>query len=560
MTQFTNCVVRSRDNLVSDVRSSAEDVSGMWNKFSRLFAGFCLGCLAATGALANPQGPNVVAGQAGFANPAPNVLNVTNSPGAIINWQAFGINPNEVTRFIQQSGASAVLNRVVGQDPSAVLGQLLSNGRVFLINPNGIVFGPSAVVDTAGLVASSLNITNEDFLSGTYRFTGDGDSGSVENQGLIKAGANGDVFLIAPSIENSGIIESDGGDLVLAAGRSVLLTSLDAVGVTFEVQAPEDAAVNLGQLLSAGGAAAIFAGTLRHSGDINVDAVSVDEYGQVLLFAQTDISVEAGASISASAGRIALTANRVVIAGTIDASADNDSGGTVEIDGKGWVALGGNIDASGTTGGTINVNAGGLSLAEQMLAQGSSGRGGDININATGQTTETSTSFIDVSGASGGAISHIAEQQITTSGTYLAVGDSGNGGTIDVSATATKILSSTFDASGETGGGRVRLGGEFQGGKDLNEDDLSNAATLVATDATDIRADALGVDGNGGEVIIWSTTRKRCFSAGSRRDRVATVATGDSLRSPPPAPSPITARWRPGELIVPVRCCSIRKT
>ena len=148
---------------------------------------------------ANPQGPNVVAGEAGFANPAAHILNITNSPGAIINWQSFGIAPSEVTRFTQNNAASAVLNRVVGQNPSAILGQLMSNGRVFLINPNGIVFGPNSVVDTAGLVASTLNMTDEDFRTGNYRFEGDENSGAIRNQGLIKAGDNGSVFLIAPS-------------------------------------------------------------------------------------------------------------------------------------------------------------------------------------------------------------------------------------------------------------------------------------------------------------------------------------------------------------------------
>jgi len=100
---------------------------------------------------ANPQGPQVVNGQADFSNPNPQTLHVTNSPNAIINWQGFSIQQHEVTRFIQQSANSAVLNRVTGPDPSNLLGQLLSNGRVFLINPHGMVFGPNCVIDTAGL-------------------------------------------------------------------------------------------------------------------------------------------------------------------------------------------------------------------------------------------------------------------------------------------------------------------------------------------------------------------------------------------------------------------------
>jgi filamentous hemagglutinin family protein len=95
---------------------------------------------------------------------------VTNSPNSIINWQSFSIGANEITRFTQQSAASAVLNRVTGTagriDPSVILGALQSNGRVFLLNPSGIVFGAGAQVDVAGLVASSLNLSNADFLGG----------------------------------------------------------------------------------------------------------------------------------------------------------------------------------------------------------------------------------------------------------------------------------------------------------------------------------------------------------------------------------------------------------
>jgi len=100
-----------------------------------------LGLLSGTHVFANPQGAQIVHGQVNFAHPDAHTLNITNSPGAIINWQQFSINQNEVTRFIQQSNTSAILNRVVGQDPSGLLGQLLSNGRVYLINPNGIIFG-----------------------------------------------------------------------------------------------------------------------------------------------------------------------------------------------------------------------------------------------------------------------------------------------------------------------------------------------------------------------------------------------------------------------------------
>src|SRR3990172_9212984 len=112
-----------------------------------------------------------------------------------------------MTRFIQQSAASAVLNRVVGQDPSSILGALQSNGRVFLINPNGIMFGAGAQIDVAGLVASTLNLKNEDFLAGRMNFGADPTlAAAVVNQGRITASEGGRVYLIGGFVENQGVI------------------------------------------------------------------------------------------------------------------------------------------------------------------------------------------------------------------------------------------------------------------------------------------------------------------------------------------------------------------
>src|SRR5207249_2249903 len=102
---------------------------------------YCVMLACGTGAFANPTGPQIVNGAVTMQRPDASTLNVTNSPGSIINWQGFSIGAGEVTRFIQQSSSSAVLNRVVGADISQIQGQLLSNGRVFLINPAGILIG-----------------------------------------------------------------------------------------------------------------------------------------------------------------------------------------------------------------------------------------------------------------------------------------------------------------------------------------------------------------------------------------------------------------------------------
>src|SRR5471032_2603960 len=169
-------------------------------------------CFAAEIAHANPLGAVVVNGQVSFSSNG-NLLQIINTPGAIINWRGFSIGANEITRFIQQSASSSVMNRVTGVDPSVILGTLASNGRVFLINPNGINFGVGSQVNTAGLVASTLGLSDGDFLAGRYRFTEVPGAGGVVNQGVITTPTGGSIYLIAPSVTNSGVIRSDSGEI-----------------------------------------------------------------------------------------------------------------------------------------------------------------------------------------------------------------------------------------------------------------------------------------------------------------------------------------------------------
>ena len=175
-------------------------------------AGFILGMTVGVGsALGNPTDPTVIAGSASFGSTG-SVLEIQNSPGTIIDWRDFSIDQDEITRFVQESSNSAILNRVTGGNLSQILGQLQSNGRVFLINPNGLVIGENAEIDTAGFVASTLDIDNQDFRDQNFSFNGSG--GSIENRGLIHVRGNGELALIASSIENSGVLRSDSGCLL----------------------------------------------------------------------------------------------------------------------------------------------------------------------------------------------------------------------------------------------------------------------------------------------------------------------------------------------------------
>jgi filamentous hemagglutinin family protein len=293
----------------------------------RLLVAAVAACFTGPTAQANPTGPSIAAGAATFQSSGGR-LTVTNTPGTILNWQSFSIGAAELTRFQQQSSMSAVLNRVVGGNASGILGQLQSNGRVFLVNPHGIVFGAGSVIDTAGFVASTLNIADRDFLAGRLKFEGGG-NGALRNEGAIKA--SGDIFLIGPRIENAGLIRSDSGSVLLVAGQSVTITSPDAHGVQFALQAPTDSALNLGTI-EAKDAAGLFAGTLRHSGDIRLVGASLDAVGRVILVAQKDAIIDGNATISADntagkGGSVQILGERVGLLDRASVSAQGAAGG-----------------------------------------------------------------------------------------------------------------------------------------------------------------------------------------------------------------------------------------
>ncbi|MEN6319660.1 MAG: filamentous hemagglutinin N-terminal domain-containing protein, partial [Syntrophaceae bacterium] len=285
--------------------------------------------------LALPGGQQVVNGQVSF-NTQGNTLTVTNSPNSIINWQRFSINTNEAVRFAQQSSTSAVLNRVIGPYSSNIFGLLQSNGRVFLINPNGILFGQGAKIDVNGFVASTLNISNQDFLAGKYNFTAGTVAGSIQNQGTITTPEGGKVYLIAPDIENSGIINTPKGDVVLAAGHSVqLVDSLDP-DIAVVVNAPADRAVNLGQIVSESGRIGIYGGLISQKGTVSADSAVVGENGKIIFKATKEVTLDPGSVTSAKGGgTISVLADKqngtVNVAGTLDASAPNGGdGGFIE--------------------------------------------------------------------------------------------------------------------------------------------------------------------------------------------------------------------------------------
>ncbi|OCL86713.1 MBG domain-containing protein [Arcobacter porcinus] len=166
---------------------------------------------------AAPQGANVVSGNVNI-NQIGNITNVNQTTNkAIVNWQSFSVGKNEVVNFNQPNINSSILNRVVGFDKSFIDGAINSNGKVFLVNPNGVVFSKDAVINVGGLVASTRDITNENFLSGNYVFEGSSSSG-ILNQGKILVANNSLVALLGQEVINEGVIAAKLGTIALASG------------------------------------------------------------------------------------------------------------------------------------------------------------------------------------------------------------------------------------------------------------------------------------------------------------------------------------------------------
>ena len=177
----------------------------------------------------------------------------------------------------------------------------------------------------------------------------------------------------------------------------------------------------------------------------------------------------------------------------------------ITINGGVYTSLDGQISASGQHGGSITASSqGDMGLNGQLAATGTTGNGGSVGLFVAGNSWETTGASVDVSGANGGTIRNLISGGMVSSARYSAKGTSGQGGAIDITGRTMLLLSSSFDASGHTGGGQVRIGGEYQGGKNLSTDELANATRLTANDGVSIDVSATGNNGDAGTAILWS--------------------------------------------------------
>ncbi|MGX3014295.1 two-partner secretion domain-containing protein, partial [Ursidibacter sp. B-7004-1] len=409
-----------------DVNSVAETTKGSGllkiKPLSALLSLFTLGFAAPTFA-SGLQGMDVVHGTATMSVNGKNTT-ITNSPDAIINWKQFNINQDELVRFIQESSNSAVFNRVTSDQVSQLKGTLSSNGQVFLINPNGIFFGKDSVIDTAGFVASTLNIADEDIKRGNLAFAQAKDKAMAEivNNGLITVAPNGTVALVGGSVKNNGVIKAENGNIFLLAGQKITISDLANPTITYSVSAPENEAVNLGEIFAKGGKINISAGSVKNRGVLNADSIQ-NKNGKIVLSAKEG-TADVGGKISLNGGTISggslkITGNKVVIQDNAKFELTGKNGGTVYIggdergQGKNGIQLakethikqGAVIDASATEngdGGRVVVWGDHAQIDGVIIARGgkTSGNGGFVE--TSGHYLGVSkTAKIDASAANG---------------------------------------------------------------------------------------------------------------------------------------------------------------
>ena len=188
-------------------------------------AGLLFG-LHAGAAFAGPEGGVVAAGDGSISTPNTTTTNVNQaSQNLIVNWETYNINANEVVNYLQPNAQAQALNRIFDQNPSQIFGQINANGKVLLINPNGVFFKPGSSVNVGGLVASGLDISNESFMNGNHTFVNPNGSegGLVVNQGTIQAATGGSVSLIGGAVKNEGTIIATAGQVNLVAGKKVTM-------------------------------------------------------------------------------------------------------------------------------------------------------------------------------------------------------------------------------------------------------------------------------------------------------------------------------------------------
>lgn len=402
-----------------------------------------------------PTGGQVHTGQASISQSGANMLIHQSSDRAAIHWQSFNLGKDAHVQFQQPSAQSVTLNRVQSTDPSQIFGRISANGQVILSNPAGVYFVASARVDVGGLLATTHGIGDADFMAGHQRYERHGSTGSVVNEGELKAALGGYIALLAPEVRNQGAVIAHMGTVAMAGGEAIDL-SFDSnnrltrlrvqpsqiqalVDNQHAVQAPGGLVI-----ISAQSMDRLVGGVVKNSGTI--EATGLQQQG----------------------GRMVLSgSSKTVNSGTLNVSNTQGSGGSVSMQGEHIeLKAGSRIDATGSQGGgTVLVGGNWQGTADPLLQ-------------ATGQPSQQATT-----------VTMDATATIDASAT-----DKGKGGTVvlwsDITQapSVTTVRGTIFAKGGEQGGDGGRI--ETSGG-------------LLVTDG--VRGSAAATSGKAGEWLFDPT-------------------------------------------------------
>ncbi len=422
-----------------------------------------MGLYAAPPAVAEPAGGVVVGGSATIrANGAHTQIDQSTRT-AIINWQKFGVKSGESVTFAQPDAGSLAVNRVQTQVPSHIAGQLTANGNVWIVNPSGVYIQQNAQVNVGGLLATTADIDDQRIMAGDYTFSGAPDGSAVTNAGTIAA-EGGSVVLVAPVVENSGTIKTNGSDVAIGAGDRFTVDFTGDGLTRFEVG-------------GTGGNQLVNTGT---------------------------ISAQGGAAYLTAATSEAVRDSVVSIGGAVEATRIEDRGGVIVISGAETTEVSGTLTAGGTDGQGGEVSITGAEVALSSTARidvsGSSG-GGTVLVGGDYQGTAISAPVISTAPET--APLPNARRVVVASGSTISADalDAGDGGRVilwaDQSMAFAGNISATGGVAGGDGGfaevsGKDTLG--FLGGVDLSAP-FGETGTLLL-DPTNIQIVSAGADSN----------------------------------------------------------------
>jgi filamentous hemagglutinin family protein len=415
------------------------------------------------------------------------VMNITQTPAAsnraVIEWSGFNIGSQATVNIAQPNAQSVLVNRVVSEGPrsaSEIYGSLNANGRVFVVNPAGVIFGPGAQVNVGSLVASALDFSDaassngyRGFLEGgSVELVSGADAASVQvmESAAIRTQPGGSVVLVAgQGVSQHGAIEAAQGRVDLAVASQAAVLPLGTSGFVDLVIAPSaapsgKASIDVGGSIDTSSANG-------NGGSVRIDAGSE---GRVTLGQNASVRADSSAA-DGTGGRIDVLGRRIALEATAPVGAP-----TLSADGT---RSGGRIEVGSAATRDLHIAQGALLSAEAT----GSGDGGTINARATYRADDV------------GATTSVAREDYGVAEVYghLRVRGGtagGNGGFVDTSGTA--LNTTLFDpATGTTlradVDARARAAGGLTGTWLLDPFNvlISNTASVATTDTTDNNGD-----------------------------------------------------------------------